>query len=395
MQIVAQSPQKTPLAPIGAFTLLSVASLTIMVGCAIVPALPSIAPALGVPHASSWLVTLPSLGVVLLAPIAGRTIDKIGNRRALCLGLALYGLLGLGALATHGLVAVFADRIFLGGATALVMSAGTGLISEFYAGSARMHMIARQGMAIELGGIIFLFVGGLLAKLGWAGPFSLYAIAFVFLLMVLAFVPSEQQSERPERESLSTTTKNGIRIVYAAALLSMTVFFTAVIVLPFRLAVFVPHHFTESEVGYFLAFVSLVAVGAAFTMPRLVRRLGELRTLAVAFCAYALAHTCFTFALSLPLLILGAVCLGCGFGFSIPLVNHMTVERSSSAQRGKALAYLSMAIFVGQFMSSFMDFMPGGYVAIFRTAAIAAICTAIAYGLLLRGQVQPNELQSD
>lgn len=60
----------------GAFTLLSAACLTIMVGCVIVPGLPTIAQNLGVAGAASWLVTLPSLGVVLLGHAAGKFIDR-------------------------------------------------------------------------------------------------------------------------------------------------------------------------------------------------------------------------------------------------------------------------------------------------------------------------------
>lgn len=384
MRVAAPSPQRASLAPMGVFTLLAVACLTIMVGCVIVPALPSIAPALGVPHASSWLITLPSLGVVLFAPIVGRSIDIIGARRALCIGLVLYGLLGIGALFVQGIVAVFADRIFLGGATAIVMSAGTGLISSFYSGAARMNMIARQGMAIELGGVVFLFVGGLLAKLGWAWPFALYAMAFVFLAMVLVFVPMPPRHEITDTEKPSVAHVKGLRGVYAAALLSMTVFFAAVIVLPFHLVRFPAHHFSESEVGFFLAFVSLIAVGAASIMPKLVRWLGELRALVVAFCAYALAHICFTLAVSLPVLMLGALGLGCGFGFSVPLVNHMTVERSSPLLRGQALSYLATAIFLGQFLSSFMEFVPGGGRVVFAVAAIAALGVAVACGFPLK-----------
>ena len=38
-------------------------------------------------------------------------------------------------------------------------------------------MIPSQGMLIELGGVIFLFIGGLLATLGWQWPFC-----FIFCL---------------------------------------------------------------------------------------------------------------------------------------------------------------------------------------------------------------------
>lgn len=101
------------LKPIGAFTLLSVACLTIMVGCVIVPGLPSIAAALGVGPASSWLVTLPSLGVAVFGLAVGRLIERLGSRRALVIGLLLYGLLGYAAVWLRGYPAVLLDRFLL------------------------------------------------------------------------------------------------------------------------------------------------------------------------------------------------------------------------------------------------------------------------------------------
>lgn len=140
----------------GAFTLLAVACLTIMVGCVIVPGLTEVAENLGTPSAASWLVTVPSLGVVVFGPLAGKFIDKAGAYKALSWGLFLYGLLGTAGVFLHGLVTVMIDRLLLGGATAIVMSAGTGLISTFYSGRSRLKMIASQGMSIELGGVDLL-----------------------------------------------------------------------------------------------------------------------------------------------------------------------------------------------------------------------------------------------
>lgn len=357
-----------PLSRLGSLTLLMVASLTIMVGCVIVPGLPSIAPALGVGNAAGWLVTLPSLGVVLFAPFAGRMIDRLGARTALCIGLGAYGALGLVTAALHGIVPVFAARIALGGATALVMAGGTGLIAHFHAGAARMAMIARQGTAIELGGVLFLFAGGLLATLHWAAPFLLYAMAFVFLALVLVSIPPGKAAV--DEESAETlVARRPLMAVYAAALLSMICFFSAIITLPFRLAAF---GLGESGTGYLLSFVSLVAVGAAAFMPLAARRLGEHTSLVTAFSAYAVAHLCFALASGLPVIVTGAVLLGIGFGLSVPLVNVMTVERSSAAERGRKLAGLSMAIFLGQFLASFIDFLPRGTGMAFLAAVAAA-----------------------
>ncbi|MGG4582506.1 MFS transporter [Serratia nematodiphila] len=201
-----------------AFTLLAVACLTIMVGCVIVPGLTEIASQLGTPSAASWLVTVPSLGVVIFGPFAGRFIDRAGAYAALSWGLLLYGLLGAGGLFLRGFWPVMLDRLLLGGATAIVMSTGTGLISAFYSGQARLKMIASQGMSIELGGVIFLFIGGLLATLGWRWPFLLYLVAWVLLAMQLLFVPKPQsdvgESDNVQRGDAISTGAGRLTAVY-------------------------------------------------------------------------------------------------------------------------------------------------------------------------------------
>lgn len=75
----------------GAITLLLIATLTIMVGSAVVPSLPDLAVRSGFGDQASWLITLPSLGVLLFGPLAGWLIDRRGARDTLFPGLVLYG----------------------------------------------------------------------------------------------------------------------------------------------------------------------------------------------------------------------------------------------------------------------------------------------------------------
>lgn len=367
----------------GALTLLCVACLTIMVGCVIVPGLPSIAQHLGVGNAAGWLVTLPSLGVVIFGPAAGRLMDRFGLYRSLCVGLFFYGLLGASGAYMHGDAPVFANRLLLGAATAVVMSSGTGLISAFYHGEDRMRMIARQGMSIELGGVVFLFIGGLLATTGWRWPFSLYFAAWILLAMVLAFVPGRLVDSAPEEinPSAARSTEPAIRLTFFAALFSMIVFFTAFINLPLH---FHAVGISASRTGAFMSFTSMVAVLAAWRMPKLVARISDFGTLTLAFSFYVLAHLLFAFAPSMPFYVLGAVALGSGFGFSIPLVNHLIVDLSSATQRGKNLARLSMAIFLGQFLSTFMGYLSGNTRVIFLLAALIALITVVVVSVARR-----------
>ena len=170
------------------------------------------------------------------------------------------------------------------------MAAGTGLISTFYTGRARLAMIARQGMAIELGGVLFLFAGGLLAQQRWSLPFALYLCAALLALVhfcvpvTAAAAPAFAASTAAPASAtptVSSTPRHGgptaaaaampvqVKTAFAAALLSMVAFFAGIIMLPARLAGL---GVDEAGTGYFLSFISLVAVGGAALLPALGRR---------------------------------------------------------------------------------------------------------------------------
>lgn len=140
--------------------------------------------------------------------------------------------------------------------------------------------------------------------------------------------------------------------------------------------------YNESQIGQLLAFISLVAVVTAGFMPKIIKWLNEPKVLALAFLAFALSYVCFTQASTL-ILIIGALLIGIGFGFSIPLLNHMTVELSAAKVRGRNLSYFTMAVFSGQFFTSFMEYMPGGAHNVF---ILCSVCSVIISGVLfMRG----------
>lgn len=369
------------LSELGRYTLLCIATLTIMVGELVAPGLLSIAKGLGVSDTPVWLITLPALGAVVCAPIAGRIIDKYGAYPALIFGLFLYGSLGIAVYWLQGPIPVFVNRFALGGITAVVMASGTVLISEWYAGKERLEMMAKQGMAIELGGVIFLFLGGQLAAIHWGLPLSLYLMAWLFLGMLLLFVPRTSPKQKDETDTSNnhavTHSDFSLKKVYLCTTLAMTVFFSCMIVLPI---VMNEQGYKAEQVGYLLALISLMAVVSAHFMPKLEKRLNESTLLALGFAMFALAYIGFS-QHTLVLLIGAAVFAGIGFGFSIPLLNHMTVERSPVEVRGRNLSYFTMAIFSGQFLTSFVEFIPGDISRVFLICIVVSGVTSLLLAL--------------
>ena len=217
----------------GIIALLLASSLTIMVGCAITPALPAIGQHYGMGRFSGWLVTTPALGVIVYALTLGRLTDRIGPWKTAIAGLSAYGILGIAGPLMPGKITLLADRFLLGIATAAVMTASTALIARFWQGEKQLNMIALQGMAIEGGGVIFLFIGGLLAETGWQAPFAIYAVAFIALIMSIRHIP------RPADTGQDTADDTGAPAprqhawpVFALAFASMLTFFSAIVILP-------------------------------------------------------------------------------------------------------------------------------------------------------------------
>ena len=362
-------------------------SLTIMVGCALVPALPEIGAHFQVGNYAGWLVTMPALGVVLGAVPCSRVLNKIGAYKTCAAGLILYGLLGIGGFVMPGAISEFADRFLLGIATALVMTSSTALISMFYQGKKQLKMLAVQGMTIELGGVVFLSIGGRLAEISWHMPYFIYSVAFAALLLLLFFVPCITESHIGEAEHGNADARGseetGIRHIAPVVLLAflgMLVFFTAIVSLPTYLQEV--KGYSTTFTGHYLAMISLVAVVFAGVMPKMVETISAKWTLAAAFACYAVAQSVLHAGSTTVSLYVAAVIMGIGFGFSTPLINSLTVERSTAANKARNLSFYSMCTFLGQFVSAFFSSTAGSHA--FLAAAVLAAATCIGIAVLFR-----------
>lgn len=373
----------------GIIALLLASSLTIMVGCAITPALPSIGQHYGMGRFSGWLVTTPALGVIVYALTLGRLTDRIGPWKTAIAGLSAYGILGIAGPLMPGKITLLADRFLLGIATAAVMTASTALIARFWQGEKQLNMIALQGMAIEGGGVIFLFIGGLLAETGWQAPFAIYAVAFIALILSIRHIPRPADTGQDTADDTGTPApRQHAWPVFALAFASMLTFFSAIVILPGHLQDNLGH--SPAFTGGYLASLSLVAITAATLMPKVVARFGEHTALTLAFIAYGCAHLLFCTVENLPTLAAAALCIGTGFGFSIPLLASMTIACSPAGRRGTWLGYYAMATFSGQFLSSALITCLSGKTA-FAAAALIAAATATAIRFIPRptGKTRP------
>ncbi|WP_339712392.1 MFS transporter [uncultured Kriegella sp.] len=368
----------------GIIALLLTSSLTIMVGTAIAPSLTEIAINLDFSFSPGWLITLPSLGVVLFAPIIGRLISKLGAFKLLTLGLIPYAILGYSGGYISDPYVLIVNRILLGGSAVAIQVAVTTYIADYFEGQRRIELIAWQGMAIEVGGVVFLSIGGVLGEWHWRSPFLIYLIALPCFILVRTVLPKEKRVHNAPVSSVApiigTKEKKEVTIIFWSALLAMVLFFVSFV----RLPQFLPEsfEFSDSYVGYFMALISLIAVISASQMPKIVAKINSYNTVALGFAFFMLGYICFAFSMTITLLFPAAIFIGIGFGLTIPLLNHMMVEVSDKKSQGKNLGLYSMAVFAGQFLSTFIEFIANDPRTIFGIAAFLALIISTILFLL-------------
>ena len=338
----------------GVVAIMLASSLTVMVGNAITPALPELGEVYGLGNYASWLVTAPALGVTATALLFGKLIDKKGPYYTAFFGLLFYGLFGVTGAFMPNAAAIFADRFLLGAATAAIMSAGVALITVFFQGEKQLKMIALQGMSMELGGVIFLSISGMLAGFSWRYPFFIYALGFVAFFMLLLFVPKCGKAEEEVQDTQDSFQQQGVPVwlVLLIAFFGMLMFFTAMVSLPIYLQNDLGY--SPSFTGYYLAVLDLVAVLAAGVMPKIVAKIHEKNCLVIAFFCYGAAFLIYF--LSGHIAALGAAVLlaGAGFGLSTPLFNSLVVRKSTPKNKGTNISLCTMAMFLGQFLSALL-----------------------------------------
>ncbi len=373
---------------LGIAIILFTSTLTIMVGTAIAPSLTEIAKQLNFIYSPGWLITLPSLGVVISASYVGKLINKIGTFKLLCLGLIPYAVFGfLGGYITNSYLLIL-DRILLGPAAVAVQVALTTYIADYFKGKERMKLIAWQGMAVELGGVVFLSIGGVLGDLNWRYPFLIYLIGFVCFVFVIIFLPKENTVNTDEIANENKTFKDEVKqkkevnLIFWGSLAAMVLFFVSFV----RLPQFLPDafDFSDSLVGYFMASISLIAVLSASQMPKVVYKLTAYKTVVLGFLFFMLGYLSLAFASHISVLVLAALFIGIGFGFTIPLFNHMMVEVSTPVTQGKNLGLFSMGVFAGQFISTFIEFVADDARVIFGTASFLALVIALVFFMLFK-----------
>lgn len=179
------------------FTVLSVSILS-MGATALSPALANISEAFKGANVQAimLLVSLPSITMVLTSLIFGKLSDYLSRRGLFFLGITLFLIGGLAPYFMNDLNMILVMRGILGLGLGVTFPLSILLITDFFEGNERNTVMGLQGVFMNIGGMIFPLIGGLLCTTGWHNTFLAYLIGIVMLLFIFVCLPEPDKIQQ-------------------------------------------------------------------------------------------------------------------------------------------------------------------------------------------------------
>ena len=325
---------------------------------------------------------MPALCVALFSPLAGWLSDRLGRKRLLIGALVGYAGFGLLPLLLDSLYAIFAVRVALGLAEAVIMTVATAMVGDYFEGERRERWVSIQIATASVSAIALIAMGGALGELfGSRGPFWMYLLALpvAAAAAIILFEPHKVTKARSGLPDPSVLRSIGglVAITFGIGLL----FYTIVVQLgPVIEATGVT---SPANVGVMLGSLLFGRVKAR-PAPHL---------LAWGLPLVALGYVGVALSADFALTVASAVVICIGNGLMLPTMLAWVLRRLPPATRGRGTGVWTGAFFLAQFvapivataLSSLLGGMAGTF--LFFSAA-AAIGAGIA--LLRYGHAQPN-----
>ena len=325
---------------------LFVAVLLDLIGFGIIlPLLPYFASDLGASGLEvGLLVTVYSVVQLVMAPIWGRTSDRIGRRPVILLGLVGSAASYLIFATAGSLGVLFLSRIVggLGGSTVPVAQAYIADVTPPWKRAGSMGLI---GAAFGLGFVIGPALGGVLSTLSYS--VAGYAAAGLCLANAIFALTALPESRKPGDQK--TTPRFNLRkALHQAAgspqirtVLGVYLFLTmAFAALQPTLSLLALERFAldARQAGYLFALLGLVsAIVQGGMVRRIVPRIGERSLLRWSTLPFAAGLSLIGVGEAVPLLLIGLVLVGIGYGGAIPSVLGLLSRSADPEGQGAAL----------------------------------------------------------
>ena len=333
-----------------------VPTMIVATTCAALPILPAIIRAFpNQPHIAELVplvAVLPTLTVAFTSLAAGVLGEKLGRRRLLIIGTAVFAVSAIMPLWLNSFVLVLLSRAVAGLAVGVMITSAVALTGDYYSGATLQKWLAAQGGASAIVGVVVSAGSGALGEVSWRYAFLPLLVGMPLFVGLVAVPPPKVEAAHAHQAVIQA---DGGPAPWPTWLFvfGLAIIGTAIIFPPaYELGALLHEKAlgTSLVTGLGIAVLAAAAAVAAFSMGAL-RRLPPPTKAALAIGAAGAGTILIAQATTLTPLMLGAAMVGVGQGLLGPVLSIWLLERTPDRLRGRAVGVYTTFTFLTLFIA--------------------------------------------
>lgn len=358
----------------------------------VTPAFPRIVEELGVSRGQvALLITFFTLPGVLLTPVSGVLLDKVGRRKVLVPSLILFGVAGGACAFVRDFETLLALRALQGAGAAALGATNVTLIGDLYSGRERTAALGYNSSVLSVGTASYPAIGGVLATLAWYYPFALPVLAIpVAVLVMLSLHNPESHNDQGLKEYVGSVAERvNDRVViglFIGSLVTFTILFGALIT---YLPILMSERFGSPPylTGAVVATSSLTTALTSTQAGRLSARFSPEALIRFSFLLYAVALALVPLVPVVWLLLVPTVVFGVAQSLNLPASFSLLNEAAPDENRGAFISINSTVLRLGQTLGPLLMVvaaMPFGLTGAYLAFAVLAALMSLVALVLIR-----------
>ena len=368
----------------------SVSAVTSLPGLAISPILEDLSRIF--PSASQleiqMLTSLPSLLIIPFVLLSGWLSERGGESlKLLAVGLAIFFASGLACIFAKDIRLLIVASCIMGIGAGIVVPYSTGLVVRYFTGNSRVQQLGISSAVNNLSLVLATAVVGWIATRDWHRAFTVYLLPAVSMLLLISLRGINPAPEPKESDQLRQSKIHWIRLVGLSVLYFVITFTTLVITfyLSFLLEKYrFPQEFSSVMISLF--FLAIMLPG--LMLNTIIRRVRSM-TIFISLCLIVVGLLLVGTVPDIPLMTLGVILTGVGYGVLQPIIYDKTAIISPPETATKALSVVMavnyVAVVVCPFMVDFVAKIMGQNRSTFPFVASAVLVAMVALlSLLMR-----------
>lgn len=158
----------------------------------------------------SMIMTVSALALAVISIFTG-ALTKIGKKKLLLLGSALFTIGGCAGVLITNIYYIIATRLIEGLGAGLVLTISMMLIPGLFEDQAKVDkLMGMNGVMTSIFAMLIGFTSGYLALVNWKLPFAYYLLGIVIFLLQVKYIPADEKQNTGEAMPASHISSAGI-----------------------------------------------------------------------------------------------------------------------------------------------------------------------------------------